>query len=181
MTSPSYILLDEAVDAEGRTALPGPLPFPPEDHPAVAPEPEPSEVTAKLLEMAGLDHVPTAAEAKELLDARRAEIRQAVLMEADARDWCVDGTREVCANLRLTRPGNRENHYFEVTVTATLKVSAGGFTPEGAVAKLQRSGNFTPQNLGRNLYGEVVSATVTPIEVNGREYRLDTNEQEVQR
>lgn len=173
MTSPSYILLDEAVDAEGRTVLPGPL------DPAVAPEPEPSEVTMKLLEMAGLDHVPTAAEAKELLDARRAEIRQAVLMEADARDWCVDGTREVCANLRLTRPGNRETHYFEVTVTATLKVSAGGFTPEGAIAKLKRAGYLKPETLARQMSGELISATVSPVEVNGREYRLDTD-QEVQ-
>lgn len=135
---------------------------------------------AELLAKAGLDHVPTVIEAKELLEARRTEIRRQVLLQADARDWCLDGTRQVCANLRLTRPGDRTQHQFEVEVTLKLTVDAMGFTPEGAVSRLQRAKHFTSAWFQNHLYSTVRAVTVSPIVHDGQEFLIGDNAPEVQ-
>lgn len=94
--------------------------------------------TAELLAKAGLDRVPTVEEAKAILDARRAEIRQAVLEQADRRDWCYDGTRQVCANLRLPKPDDRKPFSFRTRVVLELEVQHTGFTKAGAISRLER-------------------------------------------
>lgn len=139
----------------------------PVEAPAIDPE------TAATLAKLGLDRVPTAAEAKELLDARRTEIRAEVLRQADARDWCDDGTRKVCANLRLPRPGNRERFSFQATFTVTVDIPTNAFTEAGALLRIQRQKYLTQQWLNSHLYGmTVVSAKVEPFEVNGTMVQL---------
>lgn len=97
------------------------------------------EATQELLAQAGLDRVPTIEEAKALLDARRAEIRHAVLEQADARDWCYEGTRKVCANLRLAKPDDRKQHTFRTTIQVEVEIGYNGFTEAGAIKRLQRA------------------------------------------
>lgn len=127
------------------------------------------EETKALLEVAGLDHVPTVDEAKALLDARRAEIRTAVLMEADARDWCEDGTRKVCANLRLARPGNRDSHEITVTMQMTLTITQSAYTPQGALARMQRGGQLSKQWLQNHLYGRIHDSQILTAKLGDEE------------
>lgn len=111
--------------------------------------------TKALLDKAGLDHVPTVDEAKALLDARKDEIRTEVLRQADMRDWCEDGTRKVCANLRLPRPGERQTHKVQVEMTLTLTLDSTAYTAEGALARMRRGGQLSETWLRGHLYGEV--------------------------
>lgn len=134
------------------------------------PEAIPAETKA-LLELAGLDHVPTVEEAKALLEARKAEIRQAVMLEADLRDWCEDGTRKVCANLRLPRPGERTTHPLEVELRLKVRVSYSAYTAEGAVEKARKAGILSKTWLASQLYStqvdehEIISAMIGGIDL----------------
>ncbi len=94
-----------------------------------------AEEVTTLLRQVGLGKVPTIEEAKALLDARREEIRAAVLQQADERDWCYDGTRKVCANLRLRKPDDRS--YFTVKVRMVVEMTARvrGFTLDSAMQR----------------------------------------------
>lgn len=129
--------------------------------PEVTAEPGQDDETKALLEKAGLDHVPTADEAKALLDARRKEIRHAVMVEADRRDWCEEGTRKVCANLRLERPGGRTQRTIDVEVNLTVTVPMTTYTEEGALSKLLTRGILSPDWMRAQLYATKV--TVAPI------------------
>lgn len=119
--------------------------------------------TAELLAKAGLDRVPTIDEAKEILAARRAEIRHAVMVEADKRDWCEDGTRKVCANLRLERPGSRTERNVEVEMTIKVVVPVVTYTEEGVLRKLESKGILSDSWMTNQLY--VRSAKITPTSV----------------
>lgn len=113
-----------------------PIPAPRQD------EPQPQEaIDPKYLELLaalGFTEIPTAEQVKAKLDERRAEIRANVMEQADQRSWCDDGTRAVCANLRLTRPGKREHHDVKVQVTFDLEFAPNAFTPETAAAWVRR-------------------------------------------
>lgn len=130
------------------------------------PGPEDTEA-AELLAKVKLDHVPTEAEAKALLTARRQEIRHAVLVEADARQWCEDGTRKVCANLRLERPGDRTQREVELEMTVKVRTNFTTYTPEGVVKQLQQKGLLSPDWLKQALYVKQASATPLAITVDG--------------
>lgn len=97
-------------------------------------EPALDEATINQLKALGFDHVPTVEEARERLQARRAEIRDEVLFQADRRGWCEEGTREVCAGLRLTRPGIKEARTVTVRFTTTMTYVANTWTDRGALA-----------------------------------------------
>lgn len=116
---------------------------------------------AELLAKAKLDHVPTVEEAKAILAARRAEIRHAVMVEADRRDWCEDGTRKVCANLRLERPGSRTERLVVVELTMKLTVPVSTYTEEGVLGKLSSKGILSSTWMRNQLY--VRDAEVTPL------------------
>lgn len=116
---------------------------------------------AELLAKAKLDHIPTVEEAKAILAARRAEIRHAVMVEADRRDWCEDGTRKVCANLRLERPGSRTERVVEVELTMKLTVPVATYTEEGVLRKLSSKGILSSTWMRNQLY--VRDAEVTPL------------------
>lgn len=137
----------------GEDITPAPAPAAEAETPPATDE-IPAETKA-LLETVGLEHVPTVDEAKALLDARKAEIRLAVMREADLRDWCDDGTRKVCANLRLARPGDRENHEFQVELRLVLSVTQTAYTPDGALAKLAKSGVLSRTWIESHLYSKV--------------------------
>lgn len=111
------------------------IPAPHQDEPVQeAIDPKYLELLAKL----GFTEIPTAEQVKAKLDARRAEIRSAVMEQADARGWCDDGTRQVCADLRLTRPGTRQRYTVKVPVTFEMEMAASAFTPETALAFVKR-------------------------------------------
>lgn len=121
--------------------------------------PEDLELVAKL----GLDRIPTAEEAKALLAARRAEIRHAVLVQADKRAWCEDGTRKVCANLRLERPGARTEKMVEVEMVLKVKVPVQAYTDEGALQNVVKQGVLSTASITNRLY--VRSAEIAPVAV----------------
>jgi hypothetical protein len=121
----------------------------------------------ELLAKAGLDHVPTIDEAKALLDARRREIRHAVMVEADKRNWCEDGTRKVCANLRLERPGSRAERSVEVEVTLKITHTIPTYTNEGAVAQMLDKGILSPDWLKSHLYVRGVEVQPQALTVDG--------------
>lgn len=114
----------------------------------------------ELLEKLGFTEIPTAEQVKARLDERRAEIRTAVMEQADARGWCDDGTRQVCADLRLPRPGRRESYTVKVPLTFTVEVRASAFTPESAFAWMQRrlSQASTTSAVARSLGGTAATA-----------------------
>lgn len=148
------------------------------------------EATQRLLAEAGLDRVPTIEEAKALLEARRAEIRQAVLDQADVRDWCYDGTRKVCANLRLAKPDDRKQFTFTAKIEVEVEVSHTGFTEAGAVKRLQRAyGDGTNRPLlsaawfQRYLSGgvKVIKVTGGPLDLgNGDTFPIGDPKTEIQ-
>ena len=110
-----------------------------------APAPQPpvvDEQTLKLLTDLGFDHVPTADEVKARLDARREEIRNEVLFQADRRDWCDDGTRQVCANLRLKRPGYRDEKKITIRATVEYTVDTLAYSDKGALLKVHKYGRL---------------------------------------
>ncbi len=97
-----------------------------------------NEEVITLLRQAGLTKVPTIEEAKAILDARREEIRAAVLRQADERDWCYDGTRKVCANLRLRKPEDRSRFDVKVRMEVEMTLQVRGFTLESAMHRHAR-------------------------------------------
>lgn len=122
----------------------------------------------ELLAKAKLDHVPTIDEAKELLTARRAEIRHAVMLQADKRDWCEDGTRKVCANLRLERPGSRTNRQVEIEMTLKFTVTATSYTEEGALLKLKNGGVLSQKWIQGHLYVQNAEIDPTAVTIDGK-------------
>lgn len=131
------------------------------DEPLAPPVDAEAAEAAELLAKAGLDRVPTADEAKALLAARRAEIRHAVLVQADERAWCEDGTRKVCANLRLERPGNRTQRVATVELNLKVTMPLTTYTTEGVIAQLMSKGLLNEAWLRSQLY--VREATITPL------------------
>lgn len=129
-------------------------------------EAEMAEIKA-LLVKAGLDHVPTIEEAKAHLDARRKEIRLAVLEQADERSWCEDGTRKVCANLRLERPGSRSEKLVEVELILKVTIPVTTYTDKGVVAHLKSKGILSSKWMTNQLYVRKAEVTPTSIVVNG--------------
>ena len=128
---------------------------------------EEAKEAAELLAKTGLDHVPTIEEAKALLAARRAEIRHAVMVEADKRDWCEDGTRKVCANLRLERPGSRTNREVEVEMTLKIKTVIAAYTEEGVARKLRDKQLLNEKWLRDHLYVNAAEATPLSMTIDG--------------
>ena len=128
---------------------------------------------AALAAKVGLDHIPTIDEARELLTARRAEIRKAVMVEADRRDCCEVGTRKVCANLRLERPGSRENREYEVELNLKVRVSVTSYTEEGALHRLAERSVLSPEWVRSQLYG--LKAEVTPLAVTHNGEPIDVS------
>lgn len=141
----------------------------------VAP-PEPAaptldESTVKLLAELGFDHVPTVEEAKAALDARRKLIREEVLFQADRKHWCEEGTRAVCANLRLHRPGSREARAVKVRATVEYTVQLTTYSAKGALHQAQGSG-YLP--VGTRFVGaELHSAEIHELAVDGESITLD--------
>lgn len=130
----------------------------------------------ELLAKAGLEQPPTAEEAKALLDARRAEIRKAVLVEADKRDWCIDGTRKVCANLRLERPGDRSGHIIEVEFTVKMVMETMAYTSEGATHRLFNRSVLSQTWLRNQLYAKDLTVTPHTLAVNSEPVDLSSFE-----
>lgn len=137
---------------------------------ADAPTPEPEtptldEATVKLLTELGFDHVPTVEEAKAALEARRERVREEVLFQADRKGWCEDGTRQVCANLRVKRPGSREQR--TITYRATVEVTREilSYSERGALA-LAKAHGYLPLGLGNFAGGELVNTEIHEIKIN---------------
>jgi hypothetical protein len=93
-----------------------------------------SPQTLELLKSLGFDHVPTVEEIEEAWAKRREEVRQEVLFHADRRSWCESGTRQVCANLRVARPGDREEHTITARVSYDVELTVASYTKKGAIA-----------------------------------------------
>lgn len=123
--------------------------------------------TIKLLKKYGFDRVPTIEELREVKARRQAEIREEVLFQADRRNWCDDGTRKVCANLRVQRPGEREERKITVKVAYEIEVTVTSYTDRGAVA-LALAGNYLPKEKNTN-GGRVINRKIeyVDLEVNG--------------
>lgn len=135
-----------------------------------APAPVVDEQTLKLLADLGFDHIPTADEVKARLDARREEVRDEVLFQADRKHWCDDGTRQVCANLRLKRPGNREPRNIRIRVTAEYTVQMVTFSDKGALYRAVADGLLPLKDwfVGQDLHeAEIHSVTLngTPVDL----------------
>lgn len=110
-------------DMEGTEAVPAPT------------------LTAEQIDMLrklGFDHVPTEQELREAKARRQAEVRDEVLFQADRKGWCEDGTRQVLANLRLQRPGDRGTHKIIARVTMDVEVDVAAWTERGALASAIR-------------------------------------------
>lgn len=109
------------------------------------------EIDAKYLDLLrelGFTEIPTADQVKAKLDERRAVTRNTVLAQADEGSWCESGTRQVCANLRLPRPGERTEHDIDVDIHLVATFRVHTFTPESALAHMQRH-YLTEANLSR--------------------------------
>lgn len=104
-------------------------------------------------------YIPTAAEVKEKLDARKVEIRQAVLDQSDSRGWCDDGTRKVLADLRLSRPGSREQHTVRATVTLEVQFNVNAYNALGA-ARLAHRHYLNPERVRASLSAHSSGAAV---------------------
>lgn len=127
--------------------------------------PELDAETIALLQKYGFDHVPTADELREVKARRQAEIREEVLFQADRRNWCEDGTRKVCANLRIPRPGQREDRKITVKVSYEVELTVASYTDRGAVALALSSGYLPKEkNNGRVAHRNI---EYTGLEVNG--------------
>lgn len=113
----------------------------------------------ELLEKLGFTEIPTAEQVKAKLDERRAEIRAAVMEQADIRGWCEDGTRQVCANLRLPRPGRREAYVVRVPVAVEVETTVATFAPQAAIGAAHRnlSSSATSDYLRRALGASAVT------------------------
>ena len=122
------------------------------------------EATIKLLTELGFDHVPTIEEAKSALDARREFVRSEVLFQADRKQWCEDGTREVCANLRLRRPGSRTEKKVTVRATVEYTVHRLAYSDRGALHSAEKSG-YLPVGT-RFAAGGLVSAEIHELKVD---------------
>lgn len=140
--------------------------------------PELDVETIALLQKYGFDHVPTADELREFKARRQAEIREEVLFQADRRNWCDDGTRKVCANLRIPRPGQREDRKVTVKVSYEIEVTISSYTDRGAVALALASG-YLPKDRanGRTVYRDVeyigLSVNGTPAEITPDMMRIE--------
>ena len=130
----------------------------------------------ELLAKVKLEQPPTAEEAKALLEARRVEIRHAVLTEADKRDWCIDGTRKVCANLRLERPGDRPNRAVEVEFTVKMTMNVLAYTEEGAAQRLFHRSVLSQKWLTNQLYASELAVTPIAIAIDGKPVDLSSIE-----
>lgn len=123
--------LDEALDLEEYG-----------DDPTLEPTPEVDPAIVELLKRHGFDHVPAEEELREYKARRQAEVREEVLFQADRRNWCDDGTRKVCANLRIPRPGPRETHEVTFRVTMDLTIPISAWTARGALARAYNGYNI---------------------------------------
>lgn len=154
--------LDEALDLEEYG-----------DDPTLEPTPEVDPAIVELLKRHGFDHVPAEEELREYKARRQAEVREEVLFQADRRNWCDDGTRKVCANLRIPRPGQRETHEitFQVTMDVTLTLNA--YSAKGALARAY-NGHLFPVE-GRQWYPSATrtsNVTMGPLMVGGQPIEL---------
>jgi hypothetical protein len=129
------------------------------------PTPELDAETIELLKKYGFDHVPTADELRDFKARRQAEIREEVLFQADRRNWCEDGTRKVCANLRVQRPGQREDRKITVQVTYEVELTVTSYTDRGAVALALSSGYLPVEKNNRRLAQRNIE--YVGLEVNG--------------
>lgn len=152
----------------------------PEEVPTAAEAETPAldEATIKLLTDLGFDHVPTVEEAKAALDARRKLIREEVLFQADRKHWCEEGTRAVCANLRLARPGSRVPHAVKVRATVEYTVQLTTYSAKGALFQAHGSG-YLP--VGTRFVGaDLHSAEIHGLTVDGEPIDLtDTLREEI--
>lgn len=139
------------------------------------PEPQTPEIpeeTLNQLRALGFDHIPTVEEVRERLNARRAQIREEVLFQADRRGWCEDGTRQVCANLRLTRPGERERRTLTTKVTLELEYTGLTWTERGLLT-LAMTNNALPVDVSGRLFGsKVVASEVHEVKIGDQVIEL---------
>lgn len=134
------------------------------------------EVARELLKRYGFDHVPAAEELQEILPRRRAEVREEVLFQADLRNWCEDGTRAVCANLRVARPGDQKYRRVTYQVTMDVEIVQSTWTERGALARALAHGGIPTE--GSSPYsipaysGGVRNVVITNLTVDGTTYEL---------
>lgn len=131
----------------------------PQDPPA----PSIDDATKELLKRYGFDHVPTVEELRARKAQRQAEVRAEVLFQADRRNWCEDGTRTVCANLRLQRPGSREQRTIRATVSYEVELKVHSWTDKGSLTAAMHH-NYLPteaQNTRNRAFSNITLANVT--------------------
>ena len=118
-----------------------------------------------MLRKLGFDHVPTVEELREAKARRQAEVREEVLFQADRKHWCEDGTRTVCANLRLARPGKE-------TVTMELEVDMLTWTDRGALATAINSRILPVEGPNSGGMARYTNVSITDLTVGGTPYEL---------
>lgn len=134
------------------------------DRPTGAPRPMLTDEQIEALKRLGFDHVPTVDELAERKAQRQAEVRDEVLFQADRKYWCDDGTRKVCANLRIARPGGKTERKVTYRVTMDVEVRAHTWTERGALAYAINS-NLLPTDGGS--YGGTGTGTATNVVIEG--------------
>lgn len=138
------------------------------------PTPEPQILTPeqiRTLTNLGFDHVPTVEELREAKARRQAQVREEVLFQADRRSWCEDGTRQVCANLRLQRPGSRVTHKVTYRVTMDVEIEIASWTDKGALA-IGLNAARLPVDGRSYAVNRVTNPVIENLTVNGTTYEL---------
>lgn len=138
------------------------------------PEPTPTldDATIALLKRYGFNHVPTVEELREVKARRQAEVRDEVLFQADRKNWCDEGTRQVCANLRLPRPGSKEQHKVTYRVTMVMEIGLHTYTDRGALAYLVNGKMFPVEGKSFRGHGTATNVVVENVAVDGTPFEL---------
>lgn len=110
------------------------------------------------------------AEAKAALDAQRAKIRHEVLYQADLNGWCEDGVRRVLADLRLPRPGPREERTVTARIEIEYRASLYAYTTEAAAALAYKVGAIPNAGVINDALGasRVVGLVIRDVRIDGR-------------